>query len=143
MKHKVPVLLAEDHEDEVFLVKYAFQKASVDRPIIAVRDGEEAVSYLRGHGTYSDRSAYPLPCLVLTDLKMPGFNGFDLLRWMQEQPDLKQVPTVVISGSGEAEDEVKARNLGARDYYVKPSTLVGLIEIVRDLEEKWLKKHCN
>lgn len=139
----MPLLLAEDHEEEIFLLKYAFEKANISTPVIVVRDGVEAVSYLSGHGLYADRTKYPLPCMVVTDLKMPRLDGFDLINWMRTNHFLPRIPAVVISGSGEKNDEIKARELGARAFYVKPSSLAGLVSIARELDQKWLKRHCN
>jgi CheY-like chemotaxis protein len=143
VKNRAPLLLAEDHEEEVLLLRYAFGKARIQTPIVVVRDGEEAVSYLCGKGPYANRTDYPFPCMVMTDLKMPRLDGFDLLAWMGKHGYLEKVPAVVISGSGEKDDEVKARELGARAYYVKPSTLEQLIDVARDLHQNWLKGHCN
>jgi CheY-like chemotaxis protein len=143
VKPELPLLLAEDQEDDIFLIRRAFEKANVTTPLVVVRDGEEAISYLSGTGSYSYRDAHPLPCLVMTDLKMPRLDGFDLLDWMRKQRALKNIPAIVMSGSGEREDKEKALQLGASDFYVKPSTLEGLIELVREINETWLKPHCH
>lgn len=73
------ILFAEDNEDDAFLFLTASSKAGVANPVVHVLNGEDALSYLAGTGAYSDRTAHPFPCLLVTDLKMPRLSGFDLL----------------------------------------------------------------
>src|SRR5438477_3383302 len=82
------ILLAEDAEDQVVLVRRAFAKAQLLNPVHVVPNGEEAIAYLQGTGKYANRDEYPLPCLLLLDLKMPRKNGFEVLEWIRQQPGL-------------------------------------------------------
>jgi CheY-like chemotaxis protein len=106
--------------------------------LVLVRDGQEAVDYLSGKGQYADRAAHPLPALVVLDLKMPRMNGFDVLGWLAEQPDFKEIPAVVLSSSADELDMKKARQLGAREYFVKPHSLDELIKIAHQMQARWL-----
>jgi CheY-like chemotaxis protein len=89
------ILLVEDLADDVLLIRRAFEKAKVINPIHVVPNGEEAISYLNGSGKYANRAEYPLPDLVLLDLKMPGIDGFEVLRWIRQQPGLSSLRVVV------------------------------------------------
>ena len=132
------ILLAEDQQDDVFLMRRALKKAAVPNPIFVASDGQQAIEYLEGKGPYADRKTYPLPGLLLLDLKMPRMDGFDVLSWVQSQAALNALPIVVLSGSGLEEDVLKAKSLGADDYRVKPDEPGALTEIVHQLHSHWL-----
>src|SRR6185437_12179425 len=93
------VLLAEDDENDVLLFQTAFKKVGVSKLLVCVPDGEDAIKYLKGVGIYSDRIQYPLPCLLVTDLKMARYTGFDLLEWVQTQAQFNSLPAIVLSSS--------------------------------------------
>jgi CheY-like chemotaxis protein len=134
-----PVLAAEDEESDAMILRLAFQKLRSLHPLILVRDGQEAVDYLSGKGDLSDRSVYPLPALIVVDLKMPRMNGTDVLGWLAMRPEFKDIPAVVLSSSGDESDIRKARQLGARGYFVKPHAFDDLKNILRQIEARWLK----
>src|SRR5205807_1478000 len=98
------ILLAEDREDDIVLIQSALKAASVPYPIHVVRDGEEAIAYLNGDGAYSDRNKYPLPILMLLDLKMPRKDGFEVLEWIRQQVDLRTLRVVVLTSSERIKD---------------------------------------
>jgi CheY-like chemotaxis protein len=133
-----PILAAEDEESDRMIMDLAFLKAKLSHPLFIVRDGQEAVDYLTGKGRYADRSAHALPALVVVDLKMPRMNGFDVLAWLAMQPDFKDIPAVVLSASSDESDMAKARQLGAREYFVKPHGFEKLIEIAEQMQARWL-----
>src|SRR6059058_439958 len=83
---RATILLVEDSPDDAFMVTRALQQAGVSGPVIHVQNGEEAVNYLIGKPPYEDRVKYPIPALVLLDLKMPRLSGFDVLTWLQNKP---------------------------------------------------------
>ena len=132
------ILLAEDQPDDVFLMRLALQKAAILSPLFVARDGQEAIEYLSGEGAYANRLNYPLPHLLLLDLKMPRRSGFDVLEWLQAHPELKELPVIVLSSSNLEEDICKAKKLGAADFKVKPSDLGDLITLVREIHTRWL-----
>lgn len=123
------ILLAEDDPNDVFFMKRALAKAEVNFPHQVVKDGQEALDYLAGAGEYNDRVEFPLPSLVLLDLKMPFVNGFDVLAWIRSQPALKELPVFILTSSAEERDRQRAAELGAMAYFVKPPTREIAMEI--------------
>jgi CheY-like chemotaxis protein len=114
------ILLVEDNADDVEFLKAAFSRAGFLNPILVVRDGEDAVSYLQGNGIYADRAKYPLPALVLLDLMLPRKSGFEVLEWIKEHPDFKSIPVIVLSGMSELLHLNRAYRLGAQTFIRKP-----------------------
>jgi CheY-like chemotaxis protein len=137
-----PILLAEDEENDIVFMQLAFKKAGLQNRLISVSDGEEAIDYLEGRGAFSDRDRFPLPCLLLTDLKMPRVNGFELLTWLRDQAQLTHIPVIVLSSSSHEEDEKRSYDLGAKAYWVKPSQIQVLIELVKGMRDTWVSAHC-
>ncbi len=119
MADQPTILLAEDNEDDIILIERAFRKARILSPVIAVRDGEDAISYLTGFGRFADRSQFPFPDLFLLDLRLPGRDGFEVLRWIQTQPDLKSLPVIVLTQSDRIRDANEAYRLGAFSFLIK------------------------
>lgn len=130
---KPTVLLAEDDPNDLFLVQRAIRKANLAISLRVVRNGEEAVSYLMAEGDYADTERYPLPVLILTNLKMPRMNGLELLIWVKQQPHLKDIPVVVMSGSEEPDEVSRVIDLGANSHFVKPLSVDALAEILKNL----------
>ncbi len=138
-EREATILLVEDDPDDVLLVQRAVKKAHMANPLQVVDNGDDAVAYLAGEGPYADRERYPLPVLVLLDLKLPRRSGLEVLAWLREQPrELRRIRVVVLTSSREASDINKAHELGANSYLVKPPTLDELIELVRTLDLYWL-----
>lgn len=135
-------MLVDDSEDDRGLMRFAFKKAGVTNPICELQDGEEAIAYLSGEGRFADRDRYPLPCLIITDLKMPRVDGFALLEWLRTQPELARIPKIVLSASGHELDERRARQLGGCAYFVKPSQLADLVKVVIAMDDHWISVHC-
>lgn len=133
------VLVAEDNEDDVFVLKWAFKKAQVANPIHVVRHGQEALDYLSGTGEFADREKYPLPFIIFLDLKMPYLGGFEVLSWIKEQPELEALPVVVLTSSDETRDHQRAYSLGARSYLVKPPQPEELKQLLNSLQALWSK----
>lgn len=131
------ILIAEDDENDSFLLQRAFKKVGLNMPTHICRDGSEAMAYLRGEGEFADRVKYPFPRVLITDLKMPKCSGFDLLRWLEEHPDCNLIPKIVLSASAEAKDVKLAYQLGANCYFKKPATFDKLVEIVRTAQMFW------
>jgi len=133
-----PVLVAEDEETDAMLLRFAFEKAGVPNPLLVVRDGQEAVDYLAGAGEFADRARHPLPCLVILDLKMPRMSGFDVLAWLAERPQFGSLPRIVLSSSSYESDIQRARQLGAWDFRTKPHALRDFVQLVQELNDRWL-----
>ena len=132
------ILLAEDLEDDVFLLKQAFSKAQVTSRLESVRDGMEAQAYLKGEGEFADRAAHPFPDVLLLDLNMPRMNGFELLEWMRQDDQCRRVVTHVLTASAREADVDRAYELGANSYVLKPSRMGDLVAFVKGLHE-WHK----
>lgn len=132
------ILLVEDNPKDVLLMQRAFRKANLANPLQVVEDGEAAIHYLSGEELYSDRNRYPLPVLILLDLKLPRKSGAEVLAWLREQPKLKRLPVVVLTSSKEYADINKVYDLGANAYMVKPVAFDSLVEIVKMLNIHWI-----
>src|SRR5215831_13598345 len=99
MKNAKVVLFVEDMESDLGLMRVAFQKAKVQHPMQEARDGQEAIDYLSGAGVYADRNRYPEVCVVITDLKMPRVDGFELLKWLKGRSEFCRLPRIVLTAS--------------------------------------------
>jgi CheY-like chemotaxis protein len=144
MNRYFPILLVEDNPDDVFFVQRAFHTGEIKHPLFTVEDGKEAIDYLSGHGDYADRSVYPVPHLVLADLKMPGVSGFDLIDWMRKDKGCKLMPIIVLSSSALTADVNRAYALGANAYMVKPADARALERLFKTIAEFWMtgEKPC-
>jgi CheY-like chemotaxis protein len=123
------ILLAEDSQDDVTLFLKVMRKSGLNNPVALVRDGEEAIAYLKGAGEFADREKFPMPEILMLDLKMPKMNGFQVLEWIQTQPHLKNLLVVVLSHLGETREINQAYDLGARSYLTKPVTTEDLVNL--------------
>jgi CheY-like chemotaxis protein len=132
------VLLAEDDENDIALFQRAFRETHVTNPLQIVRDGEEAIEYLKGEGKFSDRGKYPLPTLLLLDLKMPRKNGFEVLDWIRQQPSLQPLRVLVLTTSTDIRDVTKAYRLGANSFLVKSLDIQDFAALVSQIKNCWL-----
>lgn len=133
-----PVLYAEDEADDVFFMRAAFKRVGVEHHLEAVSDGEQAIGYLAGEGPYADRNQFPMPGLLLLDLNLPVRSGFEVLGWLRSQAHLGHLKVVVFSSSGRPEDRVRAAQLGATGYLLKPASGAEFADTARLLRERWL-----
>jgi CheY-like chemotaxis protein len=138
MSERGTILLADDSENDLLLMRRAFAKADFNRPLQEVRDGEQVIAYLRGAEPYADRMRFPLPAFMLLDLNMPLKSGFDVLRWLRAQERLRRLPVIVLSASIRIGDVNSAFDLGANAVLVKPSGFAELVTMVRCLHE-WMQ----
>jgi CheY-like chemotaxis protein len=138
MPHRKAILVADDSAEDAYILKRAFERAGMMVPIQFVKDGQELIDYLSGTEGFADRKNHPMPRVVLLDLKMPKLNGFDVLRWLQKQPELRRLIVTVLSSSDESRDVNLAYDLGANSYVVKPDSLTGYTNIVEKLRDYWL-----
>ena len=132
------ILLVEDDEADILLLRRAFRNAHIANPLIEVRDGQAAIQYLSGSGDYADRARYPIPFLILLDLRLPKLSGFEVIAWLREQPQFANVIVVVLTASDHVPDVTKARDLGANSYLVKPGTFEELVQMVKRIKGRWL-----
>jgi CheY-like chemotaxis protein len=131
------VLLVEDDLNDIFLVKRAFKAASIQNPLQVVTDGLEAINYFRGEGKYADRKTYPLPKLVVMDIKMPRRTGFEVLEWLKHDHLLRRIPIVIVSSSDNPMDINRAYELGANAYMVKPVDYRAVEHLFQSITQYW------
>ena len=131
------ILIAEDDENYAMLLQRALRQTGRTDPAHRVANGKEAIDYLAGNGKYADREAFAFPGLLFLDLKMPGLGGFDVLRWMQENPECRVTPTLVLSSSVLERDVELSYALGAHAYLGKPATVDELKRMLVDADRFW------
>jgi CheY-like chemotaxis protein len=119
---KTTFLLVEDEPNDVALVEREFARAPVPMRLHVTNDGSEAMDYIEGRGKFADRKEFPVPDVILLDLKMPRVGGFDFLKWLRTESsaNTRLIPVVIMSSSAEEEDVDRAYALGANSYLVKP-----------------------
>jgi CheY-like chemotaxis protein len=128
-----PILLVENNQADILLILRAFQWARVNRQITVVTSGMDAVAYLQGTPPYEDRREYPLPALVLLDIKMPGMDGFEVLGWIRRQWEFFELCVVMLTSSDHIRDANQAYHLGANSFLVKPLDFENAAKFVRSL----------
>lgn len=138
MSDQAFVLLVEDNENDVVLVRRAFSKSNVVNPLYVVGSGEEALEYLLGNGRYANRAEYPLPELILLDLDLPGIDGFQVLRWLRQQPSLRALRVVVLTASDALPDATLAHQFGANSFLVKPIDFAEFVSVTNAIQGYWL-----
>jgi CheY-like chemotaxis protein len=139
MENSNPVLLAEDSEEDVFLIRRAFDDNRIENPLHVVDNGEDAILYLAGQGRFRDRDSFPFPALLLLDLKMPVKGGLDVLRWLHDHQEISaRLPVVVLSSAELPEETQAAYAMDIQSCIVKPMDYPELRERIRILKEYWL-----
>ena len=121
----------EDIEEDAVLFCRACEASGLCSTCYAVHDGSEAVAYLAGEGKYTNRN--PCPDSVVLDLKMPGMDGFDFLKWLRPQTEFLSLPVLVFTRSTNEEDKVRAINEGASGYFVKPKDFESLVRLTESM----------
>ncbi len=137
MAHSI-ILQVEDSGDDARLLSLAFQKAGVANPIITVQNGEEAIRYFKGEGPYADRKQFPLPKVLLLDLKLPGISGFDVLESLIKESLLRGVLIVVTSGHNEMFQMNRAYSLGASSFLTKPIHPEDVRNLAKAFKKYWI-----
>lgn len=132
------ILVIEDEESDAFFIEKAFRENRVTSPIHCVNRASEAIAYLMGEGKYSDREKYAFPSFIMTDLRMPGQDGFSVLQHLKENPEWAIAPTVVLTSSADPDDVKKAYMLGASSYHQKPSDYASLRQQLKILHDYWM-----
>lgn len=133
-----PILQVEDDENDILLLRYAFDMAGLQNELHAAKDGQEGIDYLAGTGAFADRSRFPLPCLVLLDLKSPRKDGMEVLRWIRAQPGLRRLVVIMFTASRSQRDIELAYEYGANAFLVKPTGVEPLLDLVRAIDAFWL-----
>jgi CheY-like chemotaxis protein len=132
------LLYVEDEKGDVFFMRHAFENLGVPATLQIASTGPQAIAYLAGTDIFSDRTIYPLPTVVLLDINLPGCSGFDVLKWLREQPEYMHLPVIMFSSSIRPEDLQKARVLGATDYIEKPGSGLDFSLVAEQLWRNWM-----
>ena len=131
------VLVVEDTEDDVFFLKRALKEANVQNPLQVVSDGQQALDYLEGVGDFANREIYPLPFLILLDLKLPYVMGLDVLRWIRARREFDHMLVVVLSSSQQDSDIEATHRMGGNFYLTKPPNGSKLTQLIDTLKDTW------
>ncbi len=137
-KYNATILVVDGDANDRMFMERAFRSLGIKGAIHLVASGDEAISYMKGDGRYSDRLKYPYPTFVLTDLKMTHGDGFAVLAFLKRNPDWAIIPTVVISASVGPDDIKKAYQLGASSFHNKPASHEALTKLLATLHEYWM-----
>ncbi len=132
------ILVAEDDENDVSLLRQAFAKARSRAALQFVPHGEAALAYLRGEDGYADRRKFPFPAMLLLDLQMPRMSGLEVLAELRNDPRSKRLTVVILTASDKQRDVDLALELGANSYLVKPASLDQLASLLQRVEDYWL-----
>jgi CheY-like chemotaxis protein len=135
----VTVLHIDDDPNDAALLSAAVHRAGVGFLVENVEDGDRAIAYLSGTGQYADRQRFPLPALILLDLKMPRADGLEVLKWIRSSACFSGTQVLVLSGSELQEDIRNAYATGANSYLVKPIGFEALVSLMRNINAFWLK----
>ena len=138
MSRAAHILLVEDRRMDVELTLDAFREAQLKDTVHVAWNGEQALDYLFGRNEFADRQRYPMPDLVLLDLKLPGIDGQEVLRQVKSTPGLKRLPVVVLTSSREDRDRLACYDHGANSFLVKPIDFNGFMDTVREVHAYWL-----
>jgi CheY-like chemotaxis protein len=133
----VVILLAEDDPADVTLTRRALLEAKIANELHVVEDGEELLNYLHRRGPYQDPVTSPWPDLILLDLNMPKVSGYQALKAIRSDPDLRRIAVVILSTSELDEDVVRSYDLGCNSYITKPVSMHDFVRTVLSLEQYW------
>jgi CheY-like chemotaxis protein len=131
----VDILLVEDNADHVELILKALKNNNVLNEVHVVISGEQAIDFLHQRGAYVDKVR---PGLILLDIKLPGMDGIEFLRWIKADPQLKQIPVVVLSTSESEKDIMGCYGCGANSYIVKPVDFGQFAKVVKEVKLYWI-----
>lgn len=132
------ILVVEDNPEQGELICKVLSEGRVTNRVFAVGSGEEAVAYLSGQGVFANRDTYPLPTLLLLDLKLPGISGFEVLNWVRTNPAVSRMPVVVLTGTMQDGNIERAYALGANSYLLKPFGMDELRTMVKSINAYWV-----
>jgi two-component system, response regulator len=137
IKHLENILLVEDNEDHIEHTVDALQEGGLVNQIKVVRDGKSALDYVFRRNNFKDPVVSPRPGLILLDVKLPKISGFEILEIIKSDPDLKVIPIILLTTTGNPEDIEKGAKLGANDYIVKPVEFETFMQKVKGLGKYW------
>lgn len=134
-EEKIRILLADDNDDDILMIQKAFKNAKVLNGLNVVKDGEEAMAYLRREGKYKDALR---PGLLLLDINMPKKDGWTVLKEVKADPELKSLPVIILTTSKQEEDVARSYAAGACSFISKPVGFQDFQQLVERFELYWL-----
>lgn len=137
------ILYVEDDDSYAQMMEHVLRKSGFNHKLVHVSSGAQAKAYLTGEGEFSVRDRYPLPGLILADLKMPGMTGLELLQWVRSQSEHRLIPFVILTSSEDLKDVTRAYQLGANSFLVKPPSVADLVEMMKAVENFWVKYNVS
>ena len=137
MTNGISLLLVEDDMLDVRNVQRAFAEVRISNPLHVVSNGEEALAFLRNQGQYADRNKFPRPGLILLDINMPIMSGLEFLQAYKAIPELRAIPSIVLTTSAEESDRIKSYNIGIAGYIVKPVSFVNFVDAIKRFDLYW------
>lgn len=135
----VTILIADDDEDDCMLAREALAETRLPTDLHFVQDGEELMNYLYQRGKYAVQNDSPRPGLILLDLNMPKKDGREALREIKTDPQLRQIPVVVLTTSKSEEDIYRSYELGANSFISKPVSFASLVDVMKTLRKYWFE----
>ena len=135
IRSQVPILIADDDQDDCNMIKEALQESRLLNQLNFVHDGEELIKYL----DHKSKAGHSLPGLILLDLNMPKKDGREALKEIKSNPNLRQIPIVVLTTSKAEEDIFKTYNLGVNSFITKPIAFDSMVTIMRELGRYWFE----
>jgi CheY-like chemotaxis protein len=135
------ILYVDDDDNDIQLAKFAAADAGLSAHLHTVNSAAQAIDYLQGHSTYADRAKFPMPKLLLVDLRMPRMNGLELLAWLRAQPQFLGLVLIVFTASAHPADITRACQLGANAFVQKPSSQSELVQFLKVINDFWGSFH--
>ena len=138
-KGPIVILLVDDDEEDLQMTVEALRESRLGNDLRMTHDGEELMDYLLRRGEYADPVDSPAPGLILLDLNMPKKDGREALAEIKSDPDLRQIPVIVLTTSKAEEDIFRSYDLGVNSFIAKPVTFSGLADAMKVLREYWFE----
>lgn len=136
------ILIVEDEDNDVLFLKRALKKANVPFPVRVARDGQQAIDYLSGTGVFQNREQYPIPCIIILDLKLPKKNGIEVLQWLRRREEFRDLPVVMVTSTAEKAEKEVAFHDGIEAFLVKPVSFEELVHLARTIGVQ-AAEHCK
>jgi CheY-like chemotaxis protein len=134
MKHSPVFMLVEDNEGDIRFTQEIFKDAKINGPLMIVRNGENAIAYIKGDGKYADRNQFPIPRLILLDINLGALSGLEVLEWIRQQSKFDDINIIVLTTSGNVPEIKKAYQLGANSFLTKPLTERALLDYIGSMK---------
>jgi len=136
------ILLIEDDHNDILLLKRALKEADVPFPVRVAHDGQQAMEYLSRTGAFQDSEKYPVPCLVVLDVNLPKKSGIEVLQWLRQREEFRDLPVVMLTSTGKKDEKDVAIDNGVEDFLLKPVSFDELINLARTIGIE-AEEHCK